>query len=141
LPAARRCTGRSPRFFSSLSRCELSCLAPLCSSYEDRYEDENAGYAPQSRAPPRHAAPAAHGRARQPTSAPLGDNFVHNNVRHDRHADRQGDREVPAMPAICRGASNGYTNTHGRLAPAAYYNSYSGMKIVNPPGGHSQIVF
>ena len=114
--AAVRGRGASVAFQSS----------PPRRGYADGYEDENAyasAHAPRSR----HARANPNGGARD---APLGDNFVY-------------EYEVPAMPAICRGAVSAYTN-NGRvpgLPPSAYYNSYSGMKMVQPPGGASQIVF
>jgi hypothetical protein len=117
-----------PRYTAAASRARGASVAfqsPPHRTVADAYQDENAG-APRSRhtrANPNRVARHAH--------APLGDNFV------------QYEDALPAMPAICRGAVSAYTN-HVRvpgLPPAAYYNSYSGVKMVHPPGGASTIVF
>lgn len=118
----------SPQYTAAAPRgrgVSVAFQSPQRRTYADVYEDENA-YVPRSR----HA-PANPNSGARHAHAPLGDNFV------------QYEYEVPAMPAICRGAVSAYTN-NGRvpgLPPAAYYNSYSGMKMVQPPGGASTIVF
>jgi hypothetical protein len=117
-----------PRYTAAAPRARGASVAfqlPPHQTATDIYQDENV-CAPRSRqtpANPNSGARHAH--------APLGDNFV------------QYEYELPALPAICRGAVSAYTN-HVRvpgLPPAAYYSSYSGVKMVQPPGGASTIVF
>lgn len=105
---------------SSAHRRREASAAPTTTAQGGRASGRRSG---MPTALPRH----------QHSDMPLGADFV-----HQAPSSSQPHRAIPELPSICAGAMSGGGGGGGGGSCQAQYKSYSGMNIVQPPGGRTQ---